>query len=122
VRGRVDVAYMLLVIEGLADRDARTESEGRARYDRMLEFSTSLKSRGSLTLSQSLSNASTAIRVTADGDRTLVRDGPFAEAREVVGGIFLLTCASRAEAVAIAGECPATAWATIEVRELGPCF
>jgi hypothetical protein len=113
---------MLLVIEGLADRDARTESEGRARYDRMLEFSTSLKSRGLLTLSQSLSNASTAIRVTADGDRTLVRDGPFTEAREVVGGIFLLTCASRAEAVAIAGECPATAWATIEVRELGPCF
>jgi hypothetical protein len=122
VRRRVDVAYMLLVIEGPADRDVRSESEGRALYERMLEFSASLKSRGLLTLSQSLSKPSTAVRVTAEGDRTLVRDGPFAEAREVVGGIFLLTCASRAEAVAIAGECPATAWATIEVRELGPCF
>ena len=53
--------------------------------------------------------------------RTLV-DGPFTEAKEMVGGFFLLTCETRAEAVAIANECPAMDWATVEVRELGPCF
>ena len=116
------MAYMLLVMEGPGDRDARTESEGRILYDRMLEFSADLKSRGLLTLGQSLINAKSAVRVTTQGDRTLVLDGPFAEAREVVGGIFLLTCNTRAEAIAIARECPAAAWASIEVRELGPCF
>jgi hypothetical protein len=118
----IDMAYMLLVMEGPGDRDARTESELRASYDRMLAFSAELKSRGLLTLSQALSRPSNAARVSMQGDRALVRDGPFTEAREVVGGIFLLTCATRAEAVAIARECPAAAWATIEVRELGPCF
>jgi hypothetical protein len=40
----------------------------------------------------------------------------------MVGGFFLLNCASREEAVAIASECPAAEWATVEVREFGPCF
>ena len=55
------------------------------------------------------------------GRRTLI-DGPFAEAKEMVGGYFLLTCQSREEAIAIAAECPAAQWATVEVREFGPCF
>ena len=49
-------------------------------------------------------------------------DGPFAEAKEMVGGFFLLDCDSMAEAVAIAHECPAAEWATVEVRALGPCY
>ena len=52
----------------------------------------------------------------------MVTDGPFAETKEVMGGFFLLTCETREEAIAIARECPAAQWATIEVRELGPCF
>src|SRR5579864_5615818 len=80
----IDMAYMLLVMEGPGDREARTESELRASYDRMLAFSAELKSRGLLTLSQALSRPSNAARVSMQGDRALVRDGPFAEAREVV--------------------------------------
>jgi len=26
------------------------------------------------------------------------------------------------DAIAIAGECPATEWSTVEVREVGPCY
>ncbi len=53
--------------------------------------------------------------------RTLV-DGPFSEAKEMVGGFFLVDCATKEEAVAIASRCPAAEWATVEVREFGPCF
>jgi hypothetical protein len=49
-------------------------------------------------------------------------DGPFAEAKELVGGFFLLDCDDEAQAIAIAGQCPAAQWATVEVRELGPCY
>jgi hypothetical protein len=116
------MTYMLLVIEKPGDRSARSEQQGRALYDRMRQFGTQLKQRGLLTMSQALKSDSTAARVSAHGGRPVVHDGPFAEAKEMVGGFFLLSCTSREEALQIAQECPAVHWATIEVRELGPCF
>ena len=116
------MSYMLLVVEKSGDREARTDSEGRARYDRMLRFSEDLKQRGLLTLTQSLKTDTAGVRVTNRAEKSVVRDGPFAEAREMIGGIFLLTCESREQAIQIARECPAAEWATIEVRELGPCY
>jgi hypothetical protein len=56
------------------------------------------------------------------GQKPIVMDGPFAETKETIGGFFLLTCETREQAIAIAAECPAAKWATVEVRELGPCF
>ena len=116
------MAYMLLVVEKVGDRAARSQGEGSALYDRMLRFSRDLTQRGLLTLSQSLKTDADGVRVHIQGDKSIVRDGPFAEAKEMIGGIFLLTCDTREQAIAIARECPAAEWATIEVRELGPCF
>lgn len=116
------MSYMLLVVENPGDREARTDSEGRALYDRMLRFSEDLKQRGLLTMTQSLKTDTAGVRVTHRTQKSVVRDGPFAEAREMIGGIFLLTCESREQAIQIARECPAAEWATIEVRETGPCF
>ena len=116
------MSYMLLVVEPTGQRQTRTESEGRAAYDTMVRFSESLKARGLLTLSQSLKTDHHGSRVQVRDGATQVVDGPFAEAKEMIGGIFLLTCETREQATAIARECPAAKWATIEVRELGPCF
>jgi hypothetical protein len=116
------MAYMLLVVEKVGDRAARSQSEAGELYDTMLRFSESLKGRGLLTMSQSLKTDADGTRVTKQGEKLLVRDGPFAEAKEMIGGFFLLTCATREQAIDIARECPAAQWATIEVRELGPCF
>ena len=116
------MAYMLLVAEKAGERAMRSESELRTRYDRMLRFSEDLKQRGLLTLSQSLRTDAEGARVSVRGAKAVVRDGPFAEAKEMIGGIFLLTCATREQAIGIACECPAAEWATLEVRELGPCF
>lgn len=116
------MAYALLILEPPGLRQARTEAQGRELYDRMVRFSEELRARGVLTLSQSLASDRGGTRLRTQGNRTVVVDGPFAEAREMVGGILLLTCPTREEAMAIARECPAAQWATIEVRELGPCF
>jgi hypothetical protein len=116
------MAYVLLVVEKVGDRAARPQSEGSALYDRMLHFSASLKERGLLTLSQSLKTDGAGVRFKKTGEPSVVRDGPFAEAKEMIGGFLLLTCNTREEAVAIARECPAAEWAAIEVREFGPCF
>jgi hypothetical protein len=111
---------MLLIIEPVGQRQQRTEDEGRNLYDRMLRYADDLKERGLLLAAQSLKTEAARLQVR-EGSRALV-DGPFAEAKELVGGYFLLDCATRDEAVAIAAECPAAQWATVEVREFGPCF
>lgn len=114
--------FMLLIIEQPGQRQERTESEGRALYERMVDFSEDLKTRGVLRASQSLKTADDGVRVRVrEGKRTLV-DGPFSEAKEMVGGYFIVDVATREEAVAIAQDVPAAQWATVEVREFGPCF
>ena len=116
------MSYMLLIVEPAGQRQTRSEEEGRALYQRMLDFSAELKARGLLSISQSLKSDSDGVRVRVrDGKRSLV-DGPFSEAKEMVGGFFLLQCKTKEEAIAIAAQCPAAQWATVEVRELGPCF
>jgi hypothetical protein len=116
------MAYMLLIMEPLNQRQVRTRAEGEELYERMLEFGAGLKSRGLLTTAQSLRSDTEGVRVAKPAGRLTIVDGPFAEAKEMVGGFFLLTCETRDDAVAIARTCPAAEWATVEVRELGPCF
>lgn len=116
------MSYMLLIVEPLEQRSERTEQAGRELYDRMNEFAGGLRERGKLLGAESLTSTRDAVRVTVrDGQSRLV-DGPFAEAKEMVGGFFLLNVDTREEAVAIAQACPAAAWCTVEVRKLGPCF
>jgi hypothetical protein len=111
---------MLLIIEPVGQRQTRTEDEGRGLYERMLRYADELKRRGLLLAAQSLKTDARRLQVR-NGRQALV-DGPFAEAKEMVGGYFLLDCATHDEAVAVAAECPAAQWATVEVREFGPCF
>jgi hypothetical protein len=40
----------------------------------------------------------------------------------MIGGFFLVDVATREEALAIAEECPAAEWATVEVRAVAPCY
>jgi hypothetical protein len=112
--------YMLLIVEPRGQRRTRTPEEGRAVYGQMLAYTESLKARGVLLESNSLRENSARLKVR-DGRRS-VTDGPFAEAKELVGGFFLLDCPSREQALGYAAECPAAAWAAIEVREVGPCY
>jgi hypothetical protein len=116
------MSYMLLIVEKTGEREERSEADGRKLYERMMRFSDELKAQGLLKISQSLRTDALGVRVRVRrGERTLV-DGPFAEAKEMVGGFFLLDCETKEQAVEIATRCPAAAWATVEVRELGPCF
>lgn len=116
------MSYMLLIVEDPAQRATRTRAEGEAVYQRMLAYGADLRSRGLLLASESLTSLDQAARVRVRSGKRQVLDGPFAEAKEMVGGFFLVDCATRDEALTLAAECPASEWATVEVRPLGPCF
>lgn len=114
--------YMLLIVEPRGQREARTEAEGQAAYASMAAFAGELKAQGQLLAVESLSADAGATRVQVRGGRSHTMDGPFTEAKEMVGGFFLIDCPTREDAVSIAARCPAAAWATVEVRSVGPCY
>jgi hypothetical protein len=115
--------YMLLILEPPGQREARSEAEGRAAYEAMTAFAQRLRERGILHGAESLaSRDGSPARISVRGGQARVLDGPFSEAKELIGGYFLVDCDTRDEAIALARECPAAEWATVEVRRLGPCF
>ncbi|RZF31699.1 dehydrogenase [Paraburkholderia sp. UYCP14C] len=116
------MSYMLLIVEPTEQREERGEPAGRDLYDQMVRFAGNLKERGKLLAVESLTSQKDAVRVQVRNGQSKLVDGPFAEAKEMIGGFFLLNCDSREEAVAIAQTCPAAAWCTVEVRKIGPCF
>lgn len=116
------MAYLLLINEPRGQRQSRSGAEGVAAYEQMQRFAEGLQARGLLQACESLKGDAEGVRVTVrNGARTVV-DGPFAEAKEMVGGFFLLSCKTKDEAIEIATECPAAVWATVEVREIWPCY
>jgi hypothetical protein len=88
----------------------------------MQRFGEALAARGLLRASESLASTAEAVRLQVHGGQARLVDGPFSETKEMVGGFFLVDCATREEAIALARECPAAEWATIEVREVAPCY
>lgn len=112
--------YMLLIVEPKGQRTERGRAAGAAVYQRMLDYAQELKARGLLLATHSLKAEGT--RLQKRNGRSQVLDGPFTESKEMIGGFFLINCADRDDALKIAGTCPAAEWATIEVRETGPCY
>jgi hypothetical protein len=113
---------MLLMVEPVGQRQERTEAEGRAAYAEMVRWGESLQKRGLLLAAESLSSHKRAQRLQVRGGKPHITDGPFPETKELIGGFFLVNCATQAEALGLAQECPAAAWLTVEVRGLAACF
>ena len=116
------MAYMLMMVEPVGQRQSRTEAEGREAYARMVRWGESLRERGLLIAAESLRSQSSASRLQVRAGKPHVVDGPFLETKEMIGGFFLVDCATQQEAIAIAGECPAAEWLTVEIRGLAACF
>ena len=115
------MSYMLLIVEPTGQRGTRTLQQGKEVYQRMLDYGASLRDKGVLVESNSL-RSDDAVRLSVRSGKSNFTDGPFAEAKELVGGFFLLNCQTREEAIEYAKQCPAAEWATIEVRGVGPCY
>ena len=114
--------HMLLIHEPAGQRASRPEPEGRILYQRMLDWGATLREQGLLLAAESLAGTETAARVSVQAGKPRIVDGPFAEAKEIVGGFVLVDVDTHEEALALARQCPAAEWATVEVRGLAPCY
>jgi len=84
----------------------------------MMRFNKSLQEAGVLLALDGLHPPSAGARVRVVDGKVTVTDGPFAEAKEVVGGYWIIDVGSREEAIAWASRCPIGPDNTIEVRQV----
>ncbi len=84
----------------------------------MQKFNESLTQAGVLLSLDGLHPASKGARITAAGGKKTVTDGPFTEAKELVGGYWLIDVKSKEEAVEWATRAPIEDGDVIEVRQV----
>ena len=84
---------------------------------RYIDWTAGLASRGVLVDASKLHDGTGRV-VRAGGSTPSVTDGPYVEAREVIGGYYIVTAPSYEDAVTLSADCPHLAFGTIEIREL----
>src|ERR1700688_3554514 len=108
---------MLMIPKGYekAEPGAMPSAEAVAA---MMKYNEQLQKAGVLLALDGLHPPSMGARVTFAGGKAKVTDGPFTEAKEVVGGYWMIQVKSREEAIEWATRCPAGDNETIEVRQV----
>src|ERR1700688_4920188 len=110
--------FMMLMIPGgyaTAAPDAMPSAEA---VEAMMKYNEELKKAGVLLALEGLHPPSSGARVRFKGGKPIVTDGPFAEAKEVLGGYWTIDVRSREEAVEWARRCPASEDDVIEIRRV----
>jgi hypothetical protein len=113
------VKYMILIQSNpqFLERWQALPEEQRERFGRdHRALSAELADAGELMASEGLADPALAKRVTVAGGRTMISDGPFAEAKEHLAGFLLVDCEGEERALEIAARVPDAVWGLVEVR------
>ncbi len=84
----------------------------------MMKYNESLQKAGVLLALDGLHPPSAGARVSFEGGKPKVTDGPFIEAKEVVGGYWMIQVRSKEEAIEWATRCPGSENEVIEIRQV----
>ena len=103
----------LFLIHGDSEAEAAMSSEERrAMVDEHIAYSAGLRERDVYVLGEALSGEATVVQ---PGESPLITDGPFADTKEGIGGIYIVECASRDEALELAAQVPQSPGVAVEV-------
>ncbi|MET0694261.1 MAG: YciI family protein [Propionibacteriaceae bacterium] len=111
--------YLILIYNNVDSRQAWQalpqveRAVGLAAYT---ELNEELEASGEMIVASALSDVSLTTRVLVTEGRTLTTDGPFAEAKEMLAGFYLVECAGLERAVEIAARIPEAEFGVVEVR------
>jgi len=108
---------MLMIPKGYEKAAPGTMPEAKA-VAAMMKYNESLQKAGVLLALDGLQPPSMGARVTFSGGKPTVTDGPFAEAKEVLGGYWMIQVKSKEEAIEWAKRCPGSDNEMIEVRQV----
>lgn len=110
--------YLLLLHGTPANRVNHTPEEFQAMFTDYMAWSEKIKAEGSYVGGNKLKDEG-GKSIVKNGDGLRVTDGPFIEAKELIGGYFLISASDYNEAVKISEGCPHLKYGgRIEVREI----
>jgi hypothetical protein len=108
---------MLMIPKGYESATPGTMPDAAA-VAAMMKYNEALQKAGVLLALDGLHPPSMGARVTFEGGKPKVTDGPFAEAKEVLGGYWMIQVRSREEAIEWAKRCPGGPNEIVEVRQV----
>jgi hypothetical protein len=108
---------MLMIPEGYEKAEPGAMPDPKA-VAAMMKYNESLQKAGVLLALDGLHPPSMGARVSFSGGKHKVTDGPFAEAKEVIGGYWMIQVKSKEEAIEWASRCPGSDNETIEIRQV----
>ena len=92
------------------------EAEREAFYAEFRAFNAELREKDAFRGAQRLRTADTATTLRIQGGEVLVTDGPFAETKESLAGLFLIECGDLDEALGWARRIPSARIGSVEIR------
>jgi hypothetical protein len=98
--------FLLIMHMNPAVWNALTEEERAAVGDGHGEFMETIKKSGEMIITQALADASQSTVVRVQDGKQVVTDGPYLEAKEHLGGFYLIDCEDRARAEDLAAMIP----------------
>jgi hypothetical protein len=110
--------FMMLMIPKGYETAAPGTMPDAKRVEEMMAYNRALQDAGVLVALDGLHPPSMGARVHWSGGKPTVTDGPFAEAREVLGGYWMIRVKDRAEAIEWARKIPATDNEVVEIRQV----
>ncbi len=118
--------YMLMLFsEPQTDAPPPDSPEAAAVMQVWYAYGAALKEAGVKVNDHALQGPQTATVVDVRGSKTITRDGPFAETKEVLGGYYIIDVANLDEAISWAERNPIQPYGSVEIRpvvELPPEF
>lgn len=108
--------YLCMIYLNEKEMAAMPAADMNSLNARHLDFNNGLRKSGNWIEAEALEPAGTAACVRVRKGKVSVTDGPFAEAKEHVGGFYLIEARDLSEATRIASKLPSAALGTVEVR------
>lgn len=108
---------MLMIPKGYESAKPGTVPDAEA-VEAMMKYNEALQKAGVLLALDGLHPPSMGARVSFAGGKPKATDGPFAEAKEVLGGYWMIQVRSREEAIEWAKRCPGSENEIIEIRQV----
>ena len=109
---------MMIIPKGYEKAAPGTMPDDERAIAAMMKYNESLQKAGVLLALDGLHPPSMGARVSFSGGKPKVADGPFAEAKEVIGGYWMIQVKSKEDAIQWASRCPASDNEVIEIRQV----
>jgi hypothetical protein len=110
--------FMMIMIPKGYEKAEPGRTPDAKSVERMMKYNEALQKAGVLLALDGLHPPSAGVRVSFSGGKPTVTDGPFAEAKEVIGGYWMIQVKSKEEAIEWAKRCPGSDNETIEIRQV----